>query len=102
MYELNCSGFEGFSRAIQGADSRVMLAGPDKSGWWLRGVELPRLAVQLAQEGAANIFEGATWPDAVNVLIALDGATVRLNGETFGHDTIGVLRPAKRSPPVQR
>jgi len=91
MYELACSDFEEFSRAIQGADSRVMLAGREESDWWLRGVELPRLGVQLAQEGAPNIFEGVSWPNAVNLLMALEGAPFNLNGIAFGHDTIGVL-----------
>jgi len=91
MYELSCSDFEEFSRAIQGADSRVMLAGPEESGWWLRAVELPRLGVQVAQEGAPNIFEGVSWPNAVNLLVALEGAPFNLNGIAFSHDTIGVL-----------
>src|SRR5262245_1358773 len=72
-----------------------MLAGPEASDWWIRGVDLPRLGVQLAQAGAANILEGASWPTAVNLLIALDGAAFSLNGEAFGKDTIGVLAPAQ-------
>ena len=95
MFELTCSDFEEFARAIQGADSRVMRTGPEESGWWLREVGLSQVGVQLAQEGAPNIFDGASWPNAVNLLMALEGAPFYLNGEAFTGDSIGLLAPGR-------
>ena len=95
MFELTCSDFEEFAGAIQGADSRVMRTGREESGWWVRDVELCQVGVQLAREGAANVFEAASWPTTVNLLIALEGAPFHLNGEAFGRESIGLLAPGR-------
>ncbi len=93
MFELTCSDFEEWARAVQGADCRVMRSGPEESGWWLRIVELLHLSLQLAHEGAPNVFEGATWPNSINLLTSLDGAPFTLNGEAFTGNSLGLLAP---------
>lgn len=95
MNQLICSGFEEFASSVHKSDNRVMLAGPEESSWWIRTVTFGQLSVQTAQEGAANILQGASVPGTVHFLLALSGAPFSLNGTDFSRTSIGVLTPGQ-------
>lgn len=92
MEELVCSHFLEFAEHFHGADSRVMLAGPEESAWGIRVLALPRLSVQTVQEGAANLNEGATWPGAVQVFFPLTAPNlININGLEFDETSFALV-----------
>jgi AraC family ethanolamine operon transcriptional activator len=86
--------FDEYIVAIQHAQVRITLAGPEQRNWTLSHMAMNDMSVQWGSDGAANVIEGTSQPGGLTLFVPLQNSDAIIgNGERMDDTTVMLLRP---------
>src|SRR5262245_24771510 len=103
MEGFSFSDFDQFAEAIRDVDCRYTLMGHGETPWSVRVLTAGRVALQVAQEGGPNIYEGATREEVFIAFLPLgEPDRVSFFGRELQHSSLVALPPGRSSIAVAK
>jgi len=94
MSRVTTGTFDEIAEALQGLDGRVTLTGLEQEKWCIHHYSIGRVSIHVGQDGAPNLYEGASESDALILFLPLaNQEVIRFDGREVGCVSLASIAP---------